>query len=198
MGNLLFDLRFALRNLARRPGFAAVSILTLALGVGAATSIFAVARGVVLRPLPYPDPDELVVVWETHLERELPKMFAAPPNLHDWARDPRSREASLDGLAAFDGDTFLLAGEDAEAETLEVRGARVTAGLFSTLGVDPLLGRPFEASEDRPGGEAVALVGHDLWRRRFGADPELPGKVVSLDGAPHRVVGVLHRGFSFP
>jgi len=191
MENLRLDLRFALRNLRRRPGFAVVAILTLALGIGAVTAIFSIARGVLLRPLPFAEPDRLVFVWETQLEEGLPKMFAAPPNFHDWTRGNRS----FAGLAAFDAGSFFLAGD---AGPVEVRGASVSAGLFDVLGVQPLLGRTFLAAEDESGSEAVALLGHDLWRRRFGGDPAIVGRVVAIDEEPRRVVGVMPPGFDFP
>lgn len=191
MENLLFDLRFALRNLRRRPGFTVVSVLTLALGIGAVTAIFSIARGVLLSPLPFEEPDRLVFAWETQLEGGLPKMFAAPPNFYDWLRDNRT----FDGLAAFDPGTFFLAGDDGP---VEIRGASVSAGLFDVLGVHPLLGRTFIAQEDRPGAEGVVLLGHDLWRRRFGSDPGVVGRVVTVDEEPRRIVGVMPPGFDFP
>jgi putative ABC transport system permease protein len=191
MENLALDLRFALRNLARRPGFTALAILTLALGIGADAALFSVIRGVLLRPFPFHEPERLVIAWETQLERGLPKMFAAPPNFADWEREAHS----FAGMAAFRPASFLLSGDD---RTTEIRGAAATASLFEVLGVRAEVGRIYTAAEDRPGAEPVVVLGHDLWRRSFGADPRVLGRTVELDGGPRRIIGVMPAGFAFP
>jgi len=194
MATLLFDLRSAVRALAKRPGLTLVAAVTLALGIGANTAIFSVVRGVLLRPFPFEEPERLVVVWETFERQGLPKMYAAPPNFVDWRRDA----ASFSSMAGFAPRDVALGDRGEHAGIEEVSGARVTAGLFDTLGIAPARGRTFTAEDDRPGAPPTVLLSHDLWVRRFGADPALVGRSIQVDGEARQVIGVLPPGFVFP
>ena len=176
------DLRFAFRQLRNKPGFTAVAVLTLALGIGANTTMFTALNAVLLRPLPYPQPDRLVTILEA-TRQESPSVVAYPDFL-DW----QQQSQAFAEMAAYQLAAFNLTGAD---EPERVSGMRITANLFRTLGVKPALGRDFLAEEDEPGGRAVLLLSHRLWQRRFGADPAVVGRTVSLDGRGHVVVGVL-------
>ncbi|HEU4631144.1 MAG TPA: ABC transporter permease [Gemmatimonadaceae bacterium] len=184
LGELRQDVRFGWRALRRRPGFLLVAVLTLALGVGANTTIFALVDGVLLRQLPYPEPERLVAVWPQH-------WFSAGEYVGF-----RDRTHSFARVASYrPGVGVSLSGEGAP-ERLE--GALVSATLFATLGVDAALGRTIAAGEDEPGRDAVVVIGDALWRRRFGADPEIIGRTIRLDGQSRTVVGVMPPGFHFP
>ncbi|MGD2154979.1 MAG: ABC transporter permease [Gemmatimonadales bacterium] len=191
MASLWQDVKLSLRMLRRNPGFALVAVLTLALGIGGTSAIFSVVNGVLLRPFPYRDPDRLVVIWERNLSRGLPYMFASPPNYADW----RAQNDAFDAMGAFSRGRYILEGE---AESSVVRGASVTAGMFSVVGVAPALGRPFNSEDDREGSAPVVLLSHGCWQTRFGADPDVLGRSIRLDGIPHTVVGVMPPGFEFP
>jgi putative ABC transport system permease protein len=187
------DVRHSLRLLAKHPGFTLAAALTLALGVGANTAIFSVIEAVLLRPLPFPRADELVMVWENV---NLPaykndQNTPAPGNFDDWRR----QNTTLAGLAAIGYRAWNLTGA---GEPLRVEGEAVSADLFPLLRVEPLLGRTFILDEDRAGGPSVAVLGFGLWTARFGADPAIVGRTIRLDDAPFTVVGVMPRGFAFP
>src|SRR5262245_737788 len=192
------DLRFAFRQLWKSPGFTAVAVLTLALGIGANTAIFSVVKEVLLRPLPYPEADRLVMLWERRPERGIEEERVTGLSFLQWREETRAFE----GLAlwpAWSGTgEFNLAGPDGPEK---VKGIYALSSLFSVLGVSPFLGRPFLPEEDRSQGSAVAIIGHDLWRRRFGADPEVLGRTLAVDSYGRReytVVGVMPPGFRFP
>lgn len=189
MHTLVHDLRLALRRLRRSPRFAIAAALTLAVGVGGASGIFALVDAVLLRPLPYPDPDRLVAV--THSAPGLGLSAAG----HSFGTYHHYRDNSrmLQHFAIYGESVRELSGGEPE----RVRAAMVTPGFFSTLGVAPALGRPIspeEAISDAP----VVILGHDLWMRRYGADPGIVGRTVELDRTPYEVVGVMPRGFGFP
>ena len=184
------DLRYGLRLMVRRPGFAAVAVATLALGIGTTTAIFAVTDRVLLRPVPYPDPGTLAVIWETPPNHPLPIMYASPPNLHEWQR--RSRMFSA--MGAFQWRDVTLGGEQPE----RLRSARITAGLLPALGVQPRLGRFFLPEEDRANARPVAIIGDTMWRRRFQQDPAILGRTIVIDGVPTDIVGVMPPGFVCP
>lgn len=191
MTNLLADVRYAVRLLAKTPGFTAIAVLTLGLGIGANTAIFSVIDAVLLRPLPYPEPTRLVAVWEAGLTGAGGTADSvAPPNFLDW----REQSTVFDGLAALTTRSVNLSGRG-DPERLD--GLRVTAEFFDVLGVSPMLGRTFETGEDREGDPPVVVLSHGLWMRRYGADPALVGDTVTLDGTPHTVLGVMPRGFFF-
>jgi putative ABC transport system permease protein len=176
------DFRFAFRQLRKSPGFTLAAVLTLALGIGANTTMFTAVNAVLLRPLPYPQPDRLVGILET-ARQESPTVVAYPDFL-DWQQQSKV----FADMAAYQLAAFNLTGAD---EPERVPGLRITANFFRTLGVKPALGRDFLPEEDEPGGSAVLLLSHRLWERRFGADPAVVGRTVPLNGLWHVVVGVL-------
>ncbi|HUI40391.1 MAG TPA: ABC transporter permease [Terriglobia bacterium] len=179
------DLRYGLRMLRKSPGFTLVALLTLALGIGANTAIFTVINALVLRPLPYPDPEQLAM-----LSPQRAMVSVSKAEFAEYRRQSRSYES----LAIFSGWAFAITGQ---GEPEELGGARATASLFSTLGVRPLLGRTFVPEEDQPG-HRVAVLSYGLWRRRFGADPSVIGKQLTVDGINDTVVGVMPPDFGFP
>jgi predicted permease len=189
---LLQDVRYALRTLTRKPGFAVVTVLTLALGIGANAAIFSAVHAVLLRPLPFPDPDRLVSLSSTTVAApNRPGGAASPPDFADWRRENRS----FAEVAALDTSSFALTGVGAAEQ---VPGANVTGGFFAILGVPALYGRTLTTDDDAMGAGDVTVIGHGLWSRRFGSDPGIVGRTIALDGAAHRVVGVMPRGFAYP
>jgi putative ABC transport system permease protein len=185
------DVRFGLRTLARNPGTTLAALLALALGIGANTAIFSVVNGVMLEPLPYPEPDELQFVWEKNPELGFPRFTVSPHNFEDWRRQSRS----FAGLAAIEHSRFNLTGGD-RPESLP--GARVSADFFRVIGTEPVRGRGFRPEEGRLGSNRVAVISHGLWQRRFGSDPSAVGTTLRLDGEPYTLVGVAPPGFEFP
>jgi putative ABC transport system permease protein len=184
------DVRYALRNLARNPGFAVVASLALAVGIGANAAVFSLVNGVLIRPLPYADPDALVTIFEKVPGAPVDKFEFSPPDfeiLHDTAR-------SYTGMFAYRNGTFELSGV---AESQRVIGTRVSPDIFSVLGVAPALGRAITAEDDRSGGDVVVLT-HGLWTRAFGRDPAIVGRTITLDRKPYTVVGVMPPPFEFP
>jgi len=192
MHRLIQDLSIALRQLRRKPGFAAVAVLTLALGIGASTAIFAAVDSVLLRPLPYPDADRLVTLWQHDREAGIETDEVAPANFLDW----RERSRSFETMAAAVPFGMDLADPEEGPEALGTW--LVTEGFFDLLGVPALLGRTFVPEEHRAGGPRAVVLSHRFWRSRFGGDPELVGQILPLDGEPHTVVGVMPPEFSFP
>jgi len=188
---LAWDVRYALRTLRRAPGFAAVVVTILALGIGANTAVFSVVDAVLLRPLPLAGADRIVCVWEENLRLGWPQLTPAPANFVDW----RVRNHVFTDMAALQGMIYAITGDGTPEE---VEGNPVTANLFPLLGVSPILGRHFAPEEDRPGARKVALISYGLWQRRFGGAASALGRDVRLDGVPHRIVGVMPRGFAFP
>ena len=185
MFTLLQDVRYALRLLFKSPGFTAIAILTLALGIGANTAIFSVVNGVLLRPLPFRDPSRLVLIAE---RSSFPVISTSYQNYLDW----RDQSHSFESMEATRGGAITLTGTG-EPERLNVR--MVTAGFFSMLGINAYSGRTFLLEEDRAGGAPVALLSYGLWQRRFGGSQEIIGKAINLDSQPYTVVGVLPSGF---
>src|SRR5262245_15858659 len=178
---VLQDLRYAVRVLIRQPAFAAISILTLALGIGANTAVFSLVDGILLAPLPYSAPEQLVSVRASYPNGA----FAAM----------REEIRRLDVAAFAEGKSFTLSGA---SDPIRVTGTRVSAELFSILGVQPALGRWFRPGEDVVPGDGVVVLSHDLWMRRFGSDPGIVGRFVKLDGAQREIVGVMPASFRFP
>jgi len=185
------DIRYGLRGLRRTPGFAAVAILTLALGIGANTAIFSVVHAVLLRPLPYRDPGRLVYISE-FWPHETPVKTVPNPDFANWSEHGQL----FDGLAAYGGGAEVNLTGMGEPERLS--GARVTADFFALLGVEPILGRSFLPEEDRPGGRKAVLLSYELWERRFGSNSKVIGSAVQLDGDLYTIVGVAPAGFRFP
>jgi putative ABC transport system permease protein len=191
MNGVAQDLRHALRALGRAPGFAAVAVLTLALGIGANTAIFSVVDAVLLRPLPFPEPERLVMVRETSPRTGASGIHLSPANFELL----RAESAAFSALGAYSMASANLAG-GGEPERLQA--VQVSAGLLAALGVAPARGRLFAEDEDRAGRTQVAVLSDALWRRRFAADPGIVGRSLMLDGRAHTVVGVMPAGFRFP
>ncbi len=190
--HMLFqDLSYTLRTLQRAPVFTATAILTLALGIGANTAIFSVVNAVMLRDLPYPEPDRLVRIWETNPGRDIPYFTASAPNYTSWKQQCQSFEM----LAAFNGTSLNLTGAGDPERLL---GGTLTASVFPMLRIQPLMGRAFLEEEDRPGAPRVAILTEALWRRRFAAAPSIIGSSIELNGAPTRIVGIAPPELSFP
>ena len=184
------DLRFGFRQLLGKPGFAAIATLSLALGIGANTAIFSLVDAVLLRPLPFHDPDRLVVVWEDAAKIGFPRNTPAPANYADW----KAQNRVFEDMAAITWRGFNLT-DEGEPEKVEAQA--VTANFFPLLGVKPDLGRVFNREEDQPGRNNVAVISYGLWQRRFGGDPALIGKEILLDGQKYMVIGVMPSGFQF-
>src|SRR5258706_6438654 len=178
---------YALRSLRRTPGFAAVSILTIALVIGANTAIFSLASAALTKSLPYREPDRLVHLWDTSANGQ---HEASYPDFTDW-RSKNKVFAEMGGYLGGDKGMMRLSGE-----TIPVRAGVATATFFTTLGVSPILGRAFEASEESETADRVILLANRIWRERFGADVHILGRTIDLNGHPRRVVGVLPNGFN--
>jgi putative ABC transport system permease protein len=188
MSELLHDIRYAVRSLKKSTGFTLVTVLTLALGIGANTAIFGVVDAVLLETLPAPEPDELVQVFETS---ESEKWTVSPPNFTDW----RAQSTVFEEMAAHYADSFALSGGGAAESVL---GEWVTAGFFRVLGREPLLGRAFTPADTVVGRDRVVVLSHALWQRRFGGRPDVLGRSIELEGESRTVVGVMPPGFAFP
>src|SRR5580658_7701295 len=187
MRGFLGDLRLGLRILFRNPGFAAVAILLLALGIGANTAIFSVVNAVLLRPLPYQDPSRIMQIWHVPPAKSFPGMTTfsvSPANYLDW----RQQSHSFEEMAAYGGANFNVGGQERPEA---IQAARVAPEFFSILRVRPILGRTFTPDEDRPGHGHVVVLGNALWRDRLGADPAAVGQSIILDGETYTIVGVM-------
>jgi predicted permease len=189
--DLLQDLRYAARKLRNSPGFSAAAVLTLALSIGANTAIFSVVNAVLLRPLPFRNPDSLVMVWEDLSFMGFPQNTPAPANFVDW----KTRNHVFEDMAAIGGSLMNLTG-DGQPE--EVEAKIVTANFFPMLGMRPLLGRTFLPEEDRSGAAHVVLLSRGLWVRRYGANPQIVDKAILLNGEKYTVLGIMPSGFDFP
>ncbi len=190
--NLLKDVRYGLRMLRKSPSFTFFSVAVLALGIAANSAIFSIADAVLIRPLPYRDSNRLVMVWEDASAYGFPKDTPAPGNFVDW----KSRNQVFEDVAALPyGGYFNLTGNGTPEQ---LAGKKVTANLFSLLGVRVLLGRDFRSEDDVPGAPHVAILSHGLWLRRFGGDPQIVGKEISLNYQKCTVIGVMTREVQFP
>jgi putative ABC transport system permease protein len=185
------DIRYGLRTLTGNPGFALVAIIVLALGIGANTAIFSVVNGVLLQPLPYSNPDRLVMLWGTNTERPNGVNPVSYPDLLDW----QAQNKSFESLAALFTNPNFDVNLTGGAEPERVPVVRVTPGYFETLGATPVAGRTFLPDEDEVGRHRVAMLSYNLWQRRFDSDPALVGKPVYVNGFPYEVVGVLPKDF---
>jgi putative ABC transport system permease protein len=186
--NLARDLCFSARMLRRNPGFTAVAVLTLGLGIGANTAIFSVVNAVLLRPLPFPQSDRLVLVWATNKETGNTADVASYPDFEEW----RARSRSFERMAAFTTRGVTLAG-GGQAEL--VAAVQATPGFFETLGVAPALGRTFRPEESEEGAPHVALLSDSSWRRYFGGRADVLGKTIRANEEIYTIVGVMPRGF---
>jgi putative ABC transport system permease protein len=186
---LWHDVRHAFRKLARSPGFTLVVVLVLGLGIGANTAIFSIVNAVLIRPLPFRDPDRLVMLFESFKAAPIPQFPVSAPDLLDFQRD----QQSFEGLGAYQNKQFELGAAGAPER---ITGARVTANLFPLLGIEPVVGRSFTSQEDAPG-TGVAIISDRLWQQRFGR-ADVIGQTVLVNRRPHVVVGVMPAGFQFP
>ena len=184
------DVRFALRQIALRPGFSFLVALTLAIGIGGSTAIFSVLKGVVLRDLPYPEPDRLVAVWEMQNESMSYQPFTGPDYL-----DVREQSTRLEEFGALTNQWFNLS---ADGAPVRLPGARCTASLLRVLGVQPLHGRLFTQEEDLEGHNRVVILSHRLWQGHFGGRSEVVGLTIPVNGVPHQIVGIMPADFEFP
>ena len=189
INSIIKDLKFALRGLLKHPAFTAIAVVTLALGIGGSTSIFTVVNAALLRGLPYKSPDRLYHIWEQTPKQEFPKREFSYPDYQDYQQNN-----VFEGLAAYSGGGAILSGQG-DPESLNA--TRVNAAFFSVLGVDPLLGRTFQNGEDNQGGPKVTVLTYALWQRRFGADPNIVGRALTLNGESYTVIGVLPASFQF-
>jgi putative ABC transport system permease protein len=191
MESFIQDLRFGVRMLAKQPGFTLIAVLTLTLGIGVNTAIFSVVDATLLRPLPYPDSERLVMLWSTSKTPGGGLSSSCVPDYRLW----RDQNRVFEGLGAFYYGDFNLTGDNQNAE--RVQGAFVTANFFSALGVAPALGRGFQSADEEFGQHQVVLLSHELWQRRYGGDPQLVGRGIRLGGMTHTVVGVMPQGMAF-
>src|SRR5262245_23091068 len=185
------DLRYAGRGFARHPGFAAVAILSLGIGIGANTAIFSIVNGVLLKPLAYADPDRVFVAREWNPRLSVSPIGVNPMHALTWAEECRS----LDGVAVLRGGRAQLTGA---GEPVSLPAAQISAGTLTLLGVAPVLGRTFLESEAVEGATPVALLSESLWRSRFNGDPSLVGRAITLDGRDHQVVGIAPDSLRLP
>jgi putative ABC transport system permease protein len=178
------DLRYGARMLLKNPGFTLIAVLTLALGIGANTAIFSVINGVLLSALPYPQPEQLAMVWLDNRRQGIPDDITSYPNFVDW----RDRNKTFQGMAGMTSSNVHLTGV---GEPEEILAAIVSINFFQVIGVNPRLGRGFTAEEERPGSDRVVILSHALWQRRFGGDPGILNKTISLSGITNTVVGIM-------
>src|SRR5690242_1549951 len=189
METLFKDLRYGIRSLLKQPAFTAIAVITLALGIGANTAIFSVVNAVLLRPLPFVEPNRIVWLWDT-----IPQLPTAPTSLPEFL-DWKEQSRSFEHLAAFQrGNMFLDAGDGTE----DVPVGLVTPEMFSLFKVNPIIGRTFTDEETLPGRFRVAVLSYSTWRDRFGSDPNISGRTTQLNGRTYTIIGVMPAGFSYP
>ncbi len=192
MSTFLTDLRYAVRMLLKAPGFTIIAIFALALGIGANTAIFSVVNAVLLRPLPYPEPDRLVVLRETTLQ--FPSGSVSYPNYLDW----RAGQHTFTDLALVRRESFNLSLPGGQVAPERVGGGRVSWNFLAVLGMKPLLGRDFSEAEDVPGAAPVVMISERCWRTRFGGSRGVIGQQVMLDGVAREIIGVLPDAVRYP
>jgi putative ABC transport system permease protein len=190
MDTLLKDLRYAVRTLLKHPGFTGAAVFTIALGIGATTAIFSVVNALILSPPPLHDPDRVVAIWRSPIEKRT-EGFLSYLDLQDW----RARNHSFEEIAGYKPYAFDLTTND---EVERVSGMRVTANFFPLLKVAPARGRNFDEAEEKPGSNRVAIIGHDLWQSAFGGAEDTLNRQIILDGKPHTIIGILPENFRFP
>ncbi|MGI9165353.1 MAG: ABC transporter permease, partial [Pyrinomonadaceae bacterium] len=191
MDSLLRDLRFSARSLLKRPTLTIMAVITLAIGIGANSAIFSVVNALLIKPLPFPDLERIVAIWETQPSRGVVRNEASMANYLDW----RAQNETFQQMALYRWWSTNLTG----LETPErIQGFLVTGDFLDVLGVKPALGRGFAADEDQPGKDAVVILDHGLWQRRFGADPGIVNKTITLNGVTRTVIGVMPQGFNYP
>ncbi len=192
METLLQDIRYGLRMLLKTPSFSIVATIALALGIGANTAIFSVVNAVLLRPLPFTNSEELMMVWETDATRGQVRGTASYPNFADW----RDQNHVFERIASYHGNDFIMTGR---GESTRLQGAVVNADLFPLLGAAPVIGRGFLPDEDKPGDSGrVVILSQELYQKRFNSDPNVVNQSLVLDGRNYTIVGVMPRAFQFP
>jgi putative ABC transport system permease protein len=191
MNTLWQDLRYGVRILLKKPGFTLIAVVTLALGIGANTAIFGVVNGVLLRPLPYPDADRLVMIWGKLPGHGLNKLGASPPEFSDY----REQNTVFSSIACYASLGFNLTGT---GEPERTTGTFVSPGIFALLNIEPLSGRGFLPEEDQPDHDQVVVLSYGLWQRRFAGNANVIGQSMTLNGQSHTIVGVMPAGFQFP
>src|SRR5688500_15441042 len=188
---MLQDLRYAVRSLWHSKGFAAVAIACLSLGIGLNTTIFSIVAGVMRKPLPYDDPDR-ILVHGTERRREGDDAGVSLKDLHDW----KAATATFSSIAAVNGRSMTVSEGTGEPE--RYLGARTSWDMFRLLGIAPILGRDFDESDDLPNAPGVVILSHTLWMNRYQSDPQIVGRRILIDAKPHTVIGVMPPGFAFP
>ena len=191
METLWQDIRYGFRMLWKNPGFTVVAVLALALGIGANSTIFSFVNGILLRPLPYQQPERLVLLEETSKKENSASIGVSFPNFLDW----REQNRVFEDIAAYVENSYTLVGG---GEPEQVKGASVSSGLFEIVGVAPMMGRTIRPEEDRPDSDTVVILSHGLWQRRFGAASDIVGQTISLNNRSRTVIGVMPPGFKFP
>src|SRR5713226_8260409 len=191
METLFKDIRYGIRSLLKHPGFTAIAVITLAVGIGANTAIFSVINAVLLRPLPYREPDRLVTIWEESPERGMYQMPVSFANLRDWV----DQNHTFEQISAYTFTNLNLSGT---GEPARLGAVRSSANLFPLVGAAPLLGRAFLPEEEKEGANRVVILGHALWQSRFGSDSGIVGRSLTLNNQSYTVVGVMPFSFQFP
>ena len=191
MEALIQDVRYGIRTLLKQPGFTAIAVIALALGIGANTAIFSVVNAVLLRPLAFDEPDRLVMVWEKRMALGRVRNPASPPDFVDW----KAQNSVFEDMAAYSNEGFNITGGN---EPEWIQGVATSPGFFSVLRAQPKLGRAFLSGEDQPGSEPVVIISNGLWQRRFASNPDIVGKTVSLNDRSRTVVGVMPADLVFP
>ena len=192
--DLVKDTGYALRILRKSPGFTITAVLSLALGIGANAAIFSVVNVFLIRPLPFPEPDRLVALFERNLLGDESRMAVAPGNFVDW----QQQSTSMEQISAYTMTATVLSAIGSDAAPERVTMCMCSGNIFATLGIAPAIGRPFQPSDDRFNGARVVIISHDLWLRQFAGSPDVIGRGLLLNGTDHQVIGVMPRGFMFP
>ncbi|MEP6913207.1 MAG: ABC transporter permease, partial [bacterium] len=191
MDSLLRDLRFSTRSLLKRPALTIIAIITLAVGIGANSAIFSVVNALLIKPLPFPELDRIVAIWEKQPSQGMERNEVALANYLDW----RSQNKSFEQIGLYRWWSTNLTGIEPPER---VQGFLVSANFFDVVGMKPAIGRGFAAGEDQPGKDAVAILTNGLWQRRFGSDPNITSKTIALNGVTRTIIGVLPPDFKFP
>ena len=187
MDTLLKDIRYGIRSLLRRPGFAVLAVVTLALGIGANTAMFSVINAVLLRPLPYPEPDRLV--WMNESGDEVTNRWPSYPNFLDW----RERNQVFESMSTFRGWSVTLTGAD---QPVNLTARMVTADYFKVMRASPFMGRDFSVYDDQPSANPVTILGYVFWQKQFAGDASIVGKTITLDDRGYTVIGVMPQSFA--
>jgi len=186
------DIRYAIRTLLKNKAFTAIAVACLALGIGVNATIFSVVDGVIINPYPYPESDRLIVLHSTNQKLDVRR---AGVSYHDF-KDIRDSNSTVEALGAFRGRNLTIS--DGAGDPERYPGSAVSWTLFGILGDRPVIGRAFDAADDRPGAEPVVMLSDDVWRTRYNSDPGVVGRAISVNGVPHTIIGVMPPRFAFP